>query len=58
MKTRMEPDILSCVEAYVLTFKADRRKVWEEKAQTGCFVACSDSKQLDGMATGVRQSRY
>jgi hypothetical protein len=32
-------------KAYVLTPKADRHKDWEEKAQTGCFLAYSDSKQ-------------
>ena len=32
-------------KAYVLTPKADRRKDWEEKAQTGVFIAYSDSKQ-------------
>jgi hypothetical protein len=32
-------------KAYVFSPKADRRKDWEEKAQTGVFIACSDSKQ-------------
>jgi hypothetical protein len=32
-------------KAYVLTPRADRRNDWEEKAQTGYFIAYSDSKQ-------------
>jgi hypothetical protein len=32
-------------KAYVLTPKADRRKDWEEKAQTGHFILYSDTKQ-------------
>ena len=31
-------------KAYVLVPKADRRKVWEEKAQTGYFVGFPDEQ--------------